>query len=132
MKAAEGDRQPTLSRRERQIMDVIYRRGRATAAEVHEALPDRPSYSAIRAKLRILEEKGHLKHVEESLRYVYVPTLAPERAKRSALRHLVDTFFNGSAEQVMAALLDRSAVTLSKEDLDRMAELIEKAKTEGR
>lgn len=113
-------------------MDVLYQKGRATAAEVHQALPDPPSYSAVRAKLRILEEKGHVRHEEEALRYVYLPTLAPERARRSALRHMVDTFFNGSVEQVMAALLDRSSVEISGEDLERMSQMIERAKEEGR
>jgi len=123
----------SLSRRERQIMDVLYQRGRATAAEIHQALPDRPSYSAVRAKLRVLEEKEHVKHVEESLRYVYLPTLAPDRARRSALRHMVDTFFNGSVEQLVAALVDRSAaLDIGQEELDRMSALIEKARQEGR
>ena len=121
-----------LSRRERQMMDVLYQRGRATAQEIHQALPDPPSYSAVRAKLRVLEEKGHVRHEEEALRYVYLPTLAPERASRSALRHLVDTFFNGSAEQLVAALVDRSAVNVSGEELGRMSEMIDKARTEGR
>lgn len=121
-----------LSRRERQIMDVLYKQGRATAQEVHQALPDPPTYSAVRAKLRVLEEKGHVRHEEEALRYVYLPTLAPERARRSALRHLVDTFFNGSAEQLVAALVDRSAVKVSSEELARMSEMIDKARQEGR
>ena len=121
-----------LSRRERQIMDVLYKRHRATAAEIHQSLPDPPSYSAVRAKLRVLEEKGHVKHQEEALRYVYVPTLAPDRARRSALRHMVDTFFNGSVEQVVAALVDRSAVNVSKDELDRMSAMIDKARQEGR
>ena len=125
-------RHATLSRRERQIMDVLYQRGRASASEVHQALPDRPSYSAVRAKLRVLEEKGHVRHEEESLRYVYLPTVAPDRARRSALRHMVDTFFNGSVEQVVAALVDRSALDVSSEELDRMSDLIEKARQEGR
>lgn len=86
----------------------------------------------MRATLRVLEEKGHLKHQEEALRYVYVPTLTPERARRSALRHVVDTFFNGSVEQVVAALVNRSAINISKEDLDRMSALIEQARKEGR
>lgn len=123
----------TLSRRERQIMDVLYRRGRASASEIHQAMPDPPSYSAVRAKLRVLEEKGHVKHEEESLRYVYTPTLRPDRARRSALRHLVDTFFNGSAEQLVAALVDRSsAVDLSDDELARISAMIEKARQEGR
>jgi BlaI family transcriptional regulator, penicillinase repressor len=122
----------TLSRRERQIMDVLYQRGRASASEIHQALPDPPSYSAVRAKLRVLEDKGHVKHQEEALRYVYLPTLAPDRARRSALRHVVDTFFNGSVERVVAALVDRSALRVSGEELDRMSALIEKARKEGR
>ena len=121
-----------LSRRERQIMDVLYQRGKASAAEIHQALPDPPSYSAVRAKLRVLEDKGHVKHREEGLRYVYVPALAPERARRTALRHLVDTFFNGSVEQVVAALIDKSAVTVSKDELDRLSAMIEDARKEGR
>ena len=125
-------RHQTLSRRERQIMDVVYQRSRATASEIHQALPDPPSYSAVRATLRVLEDKGHVKHQEEALRYVYVPTLTPERARRSALRHVVDTFFNGSVEQVVAALVDRSAIDVSKEDLDRISALIEQARKEGR
>jgi predicted transcriptional regulator len=125
-------RHAVLSRRERQIMDVLYRRGRASAAEIHQALADPPSYSAIRAKLRVLEEKGHIKHEEQGLRYVYLPTVAPARARRSALRHMIDTFFNGSAEQLVAALVDRSALDVSPEELDRMSALIDKARQEGR
>jgi BlaI family penicillinase repressor len=125
-------RNEALSRRERQIMDVLYQRGRASVSEIHEALPDPPSYSAVRAKLRVLEDKGHVKHQEEALRYVYLPTLAPDRARRSALRHVVDTFFNGSVEQVVAALVDRSALNVSGEELERMSTLIEKARKEGR
>jgi len=113
-------------------MDVLYQRGRSSASEIHQALPDPPSYSAVRAKLRVLEEKGHVRHEEESLRYVYMPTLAPDRARRSALRHVVDTFFNGSVEQVVAALVDRSALKVSSEELDRMSALIDKARMEGR
>jgi predicted transcriptional regulator len=124
------EKHSSLSRRERQIMDILYRRGRATGAEIHEALPDRPSYSAVRAKLRVLEEKGHVRHEEEALRYVYVPTLARDTARRSALRHMVSTFFDGSVGQAVAALLDLSTARLSKSDLDRIAALIEEAKTE--
>lgn len=113
-------------------MDVLYRRGRVSAAEIHQALPDPPSYSAVRAKLRVLEEKGHVRHQEEALRYVYLPTLPRDRARRSALRHMVDTFFNGSVEQVVAALVDRSALNISGDELDRMSALIEKARKEGR
>jgi BlaI family transcriptional regulator, penicillinase repressor len=121
----------TLSRRERQIMDILYQRGRATAAEVHEALPDRPSYSAVRAKLRVLEEKGHIRHEEEALRYVFLPTMPLEKAKRSALTHMLKTFFEGSVEQTVAALLDLSAASLSQSELDRLAGLIEQAKAKG-
>ena len=112
-------------------MDILYSRGRATGAEIHEALPDRPSYSAVRAKLRVLEEKGHVRHEEEALRYVYVPTLARDTARRSALRHMVSTFFDGSVQQAMAALLDLSAARLSKSELDRITALIEEAKKGG-
>ena len=119
-----------LSRRERQIMDIIYRRGRVTAAEVRQALPKPPSYSAVRAMLRVLEEKGHVKHQEEKLRYVYLPTVPRERARSSALEHLIDTFFDGSREQVVARLIDSSVAKLSSEELDRLSQLIEKAKKE--
>jgi predicted transcriptional regulator len=121
-----------LSRRERQIMDSIYRRGKATAAEVLSDLPDPPSYSAVRTMLRLLEEKGHLRHEQDGPRYVYAPMVARENARVSALRHLVSTFFNGSAEQAMAALLEISDSELSPDQLDRMQELIEQARTEGR
>jgi BlaI family transcriptional regulator, penicillinase repressor len=124
--------QHKLSRRERQIMDVIYRLGRATAAEVHSALPDPPSYSAVRAMLRVLEEKNHLRHEEKDLRYVFTPVVPREKARRSAVLHLLDTFFDGSPEQAIATLLDVSAADLSPEDLDRMAALVEKARREGR
>lgn len=121
-----------LSRRERQIMDVIYRLGRATAAEVHDALPDRPSYSTVRALLRVLETKGHLRHAEDGPRYVYSPTVPRERARESALRQVVTTFFDGSTEAAVAALLDLSAARLSDTELNRLAGLIAQAKKEGR
>ena len=124
--------QQQLSRRERQIMDILYQRGRASAAEVLASLPNPPSYSAVRAMLRVLEEKGHARHEEQGLKYVFVPTVPRERAKRSAMKHLLDTFFNGSAEQAVAALLDDSSTSLTGEELDRMAELIAKAKKEGK
>ena len=127
--AKDGHR--NLSRRERQIMDILYQRGRASASEIHEALPDRPSYSAVRAKLRVLEEKGHVRHEEQALRYVYLPTVARDTARRSALRHIVSTFFEGSVEETVAALLDLSAANLSKRDLDRISNLIDEAKKEG-
>ena len=121
-----------LSRRERQIMDVLYQRGKASAAEVREAMEDAPSYSAVRAMLRVLEEKGHVKHQAEGLKYVYVPTVNREKAKRSAVKHLLDTFFSDSPDQVIAALLDVSSRRLTREELDRMAEMIEQAKKEGK
>jgi BlaI family penicillinase repressor len=119
-----------LSRRERQIMDILYQRGKVSAAEVREAMPDAPSYSAVRAMLRILEEKGHVKHQAEGLRYVYVPTVGRDKAKRSAVKHLVDTFFAESPAQIVAALLDVSSTRLTREELDRMSEMIEKARKE--
>src|SRR5690348_18075998 len=112
-----------LSRRERQIVDILYANGRATAAEVQAALPEPPSYSAVRALLRILEEKGHVRHEQDGPRYVYVPTLGRENAKRSALRHILQTFFDGSAEQAISALLDGSSAKLSRAELDRLARL---------
>ncbi len=121
-----------LTRRERQIMDIVYRRGRATAAEVLAALPDPPSYSAVRALLRILEEKGNLRHQQEGPRYVFLPTLARDKARRSALKQIVQTLFDGSAEQAVAALLDMSQPRLSQADLDRLVRLIGKARKEGR
>ena len=121
----------SLSRRERQIMDILYRHGRATAAEIHQELPDRPSYSAVRAKLRVLEEKGHIRHEEQALRYVYLPLVNRDTAKRSALKHLIETFFDNSAEQAITALLDLPSAGLSREKLDRLSSLIEKAKQEG-
>jgi predicted transcriptional regulator len=120
-----------LSRRERQIMDIIYKLGKATAAEVLERLPEQPSYSTVRAKLRVLEEKGFVRHQEEGPRYVFLPTLARETARKSALKHLIDTFFEGSAEQVVAALLDRKSAGLSEEELKRLAKLIEDARAQG-
>jgi predicted transcriptional regulator len=119
-----------LSRRERQIMDVIYARGQATAAEVTAALPDPPSYSAVRALLRILEQKGHVRHQEDGPRYVFLPTVSRDRARRSALRNLVKTFFDGSPAQAAAALIDQA--DLSDAEVARLAELIDKAKKEGR
>jgi len=121
-----------LSRRERQIMDIVFRRGQASAAEVHRDLPDRPSYSAVRATLRILEEKGHLTHKKAGARYIYAPTRPRREASRSALRRVVETFFDGSLEKAVAALLDRSAVNISPEELDRVAKLIDQARKEGR
>ncbi len=121
-----------LSRRERQIMDILYQRGKATASEVREAMEDAPGYSAVRAMLRVLEDKGHVKHQAEGLKYVYVPTVGREKAKRSAVKHVLETFFGGSPEQIVAALLDVSSTRLTREELDRMSDMIERAKKEGR
>jgi BlaI family penicillinase repressor len=119
-----------LSRRERQIMDVIYARGQATAADVSAALTDAPSYSAVRALLRILEQKGHLRHQQDGPRYVFLPVVSRDRARRSALRSLVRTFFDGSSAQAAAALIDQSQ--LSDEEFERLAAAIDKARKEGR
>ncbi|HVE66435.1 MAG TPA: BlaI/MecI/CopY family transcriptional regulator [Thermoanaerobaculia bacterium] len=121
-----------LSRRERQIMDMVYQLGRATATDVLEGLPDPPSYSAVRAMLRVLENKGHLRHVLEGKSYVYMPTLARTRASRSALQNMVSTFFDGSAEKAVAALLDISGSQLTDDQLTHLSRLIEQAREEGR
>jgi predicted transcriptional regulator len=121
-----------LSRRERQIMDIVYESGRVSAAQVMERLPDPPSYSAVRTLLRILEEKGHLRHEQEGPRYIYLPTVPREKARQSALRHLVQTFFDGSAEGAVAALLGLDDTRLSDEEYERLAASIERARKEGR
>lgn len=120
-----------LSRRERQIMDVLFKRGKATAAEIQADISDPPSYSAVRAMLRTLEEKGHIRHRADGPRYLYSPVIAKERAKRSALRHLVETFFDGSVELAVAALLDGGARKLSREELDRLEKLVHQATPES-
>ena len=120
-----------LSPRERQIMDVVYRRGSATVQEVLEEMPDPPSYSAVRAMLRILEEKGHVRHQQDGPRYLYVPTLARESAKKSALKHMLQTFFDGSAEEAISALLDDQSARLSEAELDRLARMIQQARRTG-
>ena len=120
-----------LSRRERQIMDLLYRLGRATVAEVQEGIPDPPSYSAVRAMLRTLEEKGVVRHVEDGPRYVYEPTVARDAARQSALAHMVQTFFDGSTAQAMAALLDLNGRKLGQDEVDRLARLIEQSRKEG-
>ncbi len=131
---AKRQQQPllNLSRRERQIIDIVYRRGRASAAEVREDLPNAPSYSSVRTLLSILEQKGHLKHVEEGGRYVYSPTRRRENVGRAALRRVLQTFYQGSVEKTMAALLDISESGLSAEEMKRLAKLIEEARKEGR
>jgi len=121
-----------LTRRERQIMDVLFRRGRATAAEVMDELPGEPSYSTVRTQLRVLEDKGYVRHQEEGLRYVYMPAVARTAARKSALRHLVDTFFDGSVESVVAALIGREGARLSDDELQRIADLVAKARKEGK
>jgi BlaI family transcriptional regulator, penicillinase repressor len=121
----------TLTRRERQIMDVLYRRGRATAAEVMEDVSGEPNYSTVRTQLRVLEDKGHVRHEEQGLRYIYMPAVPRRAARKSALKHLMDTFFDGSAEQVVAAVLGGEAARLSDDDLRRIAELVAKARKAG-
>jgi len=113
-------------------MDILYSRGKSSASEVREAMPNAPGYSAVRAMLRVLEEKGHVKHEVDGVKYVFSPTVPRDKAKRSAVKHLLDTFFNDSPEQVVAALLDVSATRMTREELDRMLQMIEKAKKEGR
>ncbi len=121
-----------LSRRERQIMDAIYAGGKATAAEVLEALPDPPSYSAVRAMLVKLEAKGHVRHVQDGPRYVYLPTVPREQARATAMERLVRTFFDGSVSKTVAALLDRGATELSEDELEQLSEMIERARKGGR
>jgi predicted transcriptional regulator len=120
-----------LSRRERQIMDVVYARGRASVAEVLEGLPDPPSYSAVRALLKILETKGHLKHRQEGARYVYLPSRPREHAARRAMKRVLDTFFGGSPEKAVAALLDAADRRLPTADLDRLTQMIERSRKRG-
>jgi BlaI family transcriptional regulator, penicillinase repressor len=119
---------PHLSRRERQIMDVLYQAGRATAADIQARMPDPPSYSAVRTMLRILEDKGHLRHEPEGPRYVYIPTVAPDKARRSALKHVVNTFFDGSASRMMAALIEISPREIGDDELARLRQLIDEAR----
>ena len=123
---------PRLTRREREIMDILYRRERATALEIQRELPDPPSNSAVRALLRLLEERGHVRHVQEGARYVYLPAVSRKSARRSALMHVVKTFFDGSVEQAMATLVESSHRDLSPSELERISELVERAKQEGR
>jgi predicted transcriptional regulator len=124
--------QNQLSRRERQIMDVVYRLGKASVTDVLDRLPDPPSYSAVRALMRILEEKGHLSHEQDGPRYVYLPTVPRDAAQASALSHLVRTFFGGSAEAAVAALLELPENGLSGGELDRLSRLIDEARAQGR
>jgi predicted transcriptional regulator len=114
------------------MMDIIYRQGCATAAEIREALPDPPSYSAVRAKLRVLEEKGHIRHRQDGPRYVFLPVLSREKAKKNAVKHLLQTFFDGSTALAVSALLDVSKSDLSEEDLQQLTQLIAQARKEGK
>jgi BlaI family penicillinase repressor len=125
-----GRDQTGLTRRERQIMDSLYRRGRATAATIRRDLPGNPHLSTVRTQLRVLEEKGHVRHDEEGLRYVYMPALARGAVRKSALKHLVETFFDGSAEKVIAAVLGAEGSRLSADELDRIADLVRRARKE--
>ncbi len=127
-----GKQHQNLSRRERQIMDILYQHGKATANEVLDSLPDPPSYSAVRALLRVMENKGLLEHEEDGPRYVYKPTVSQSSARRSALSHVLQTFFDGSTEAAVAALIDLSRDRLSEDELDRLTKLVNKAKKEGR
>ncbi len=120
--------QHALSRRERQIMDVLFRRGRATAADVMADIPGDSTYSTVRTQLRVLEQKGHVRHEQEGVRFVYMPVIKRQAARKSALRHMVDTFFDGSTEQVVEALLGGGSAKLSTEQLDRIAGLIDRAR----
>jgi predicted transcriptional regulator len=125
-------RLPGLSRREREIMDVLYSAGSASAGEVHKRIPSPPSYSAVRATLRVLEQKGLIAHEHDGKRYIYRPTLNRNKARRSAVDHLLNTFFDGSTAGAVVALLETPGTDLTPEDLDRMAALIERARKEGR
>ena len=127
-----GEKHLQLGRRERQIMDVIYRRGKASVAEVRSDLPDPPSYSAVRAMLGFLEDKGHLRHEQDGLKYVYLPADDTTKVRASALKHMVKTFFGGSPERAVAALLEMSDTNLTEKDKQYLAQLIKKAQQEGR
>jgi predicted transcriptional regulator len=123
---------PKLTRREREIMDIIFRRGEATVSDVMEGMADPPSYSAVRATMRILEEKGHLRHREDGPRYVYLPAVTADQARSAALAHLLDTFFAGSAQQAVMALAELKDAALTPEQLERLAEQIRRTGEEGR
>ena len=126
------EKKPPLSRREREVMDVLHRLGEATVAEVMEEIPDPPTYSAVRSVVRILENKGHISHREDGPRYVYAPAVKREKARRAALDQLVDTFFEGSSEQALVALLRRSDLSMSESQIERLAKAVRKASAEGR
>ena len=124
--------EPQLSRRERQIMEIVYRKGNATAAEVHEGMADRPTYSAVRALLRVLEAKGHLRHRQDGPRYLYSPTVPRDRARRTALQRVVGTFFAGSVTDAVAALLDLQSARLDDDELERLSTLVAEAQQKGK
>jgi predicted transcriptional regulator len=128
MRTSKTKADSDLSRRERQMMDILFALGRATGQEIQEGLPDKPNYSSVRTILRVLERKGYVRHVEEGLRYVYEPTVPKETARRSALQRIIRTFFDGSAKEAVAALLDPSAFHLSDEELKELARLVDLAK----
>ena len=121
-----------LSRREREIMDIVHRLGRASVNDVMGELSGEPAYSTVRAQLRVLEDKGHLRHEAEHLRYVYLPAVSPQKVRRSAVKHLLDTFFDGSPEKVVEALVGREGPGVSEDALDRIAELIERARKQAK
>ena len=123
---------PPLTRREREIMDIVYRLGRASAQDVLENLADAPSYSAVRALLRLLEERGHVRHIEEGAKYVFLPAVPRGEARRKALSHVVSTFFGGSVEQAMLTLVESARNKLTSEELDRLGEIVERARKEGK
>jgi predicted transcriptional regulator len=125
-----SENESSLSRRERQIMDILFTLGRASGPEIQERLPDQPSYSGVRTILRVLERKGHIRHVEEGMRYIYLPVVAREKAKQSAIARLVATFFDGSAKAAAAAFLDPGTANLSEEDLKELERAIRKARRE--
>jgi len=124
--------EPALSRRERQIMDILYARGRASATEILESLPDDPSNSTVRTILRVLERKGLVRHIEEGLRYLFLPVVPRSTARKSALQRVMRTFFDGSAKEAVAAFLDPGAFSLSKEDLDELSRMLDKARKEAK
>src|ERR1700691_488625 len=132
MRTSKKTPDPDLSRRERQIMDVLFARGRATGQEIQEGLPDKPTYSPVRPILRVLERKGYVRHAEEGPRYVYEPTVPREAASRSALQRIIRTFFDGSAKEAVAALLDPAAFDLSEEELQELGRMVDRAKKERR
>lgn len=132
MPPKSANAEPAMSRRERQIMDVLYARGRASATEIQESLPGDPSNSTVRTILRVLERKGMVRHVEEGLRYMFLPTVPRSTARKSALQRVMRTFFDGSAKEAVAAFLDPGAFSLSKEDLDELSQMLEKARKEAK